>query len=80
LCLAILLPAQAEPPSGGDFTIRRSPIDGGGRPSAGADFSLEGTIGQPDAARMTGAGFTLRGGFRTPRGPSDRLFSDSFES
>jgi len=68
------------PPSGGDFTLRRSTIDAGGGEGTGADFWLAGTIGQHDTEVMSGADFTLRSGFWTPSGPSDRLFSDGFES
>lgn len=39
-------------------------IDGGAGYSVGADFEVEGTIGQPDAGTvMAGGGFTLSGGF-----------------
>ena len=38
-------------------------IDGGGGTSTGGVYSLSGTIGQPDAGRMTGAGYALDGGF-----------------
>jgi hypothetical protein len=48
-----------------DFEISRSTIDGGGvMLSAGGDFELSGTIGQPDASElvMTGGDFELTGG------------------
>ena len=38
-------------------------IDGGGGTSTGGVYSLSGTIGQPDAGRMTGASYALDGGF-----------------
>lgn len=38
-------------------------VDGGGAYSAGGNFELEGTIGQPDAGLMSGGTFTLTGGF-----------------
>jgi pectate lyase len=38
-------------------------VDAGGGTSAGGDFSLTGTIGQPDAGRLSGGDFVLRGGF-----------------
>ena len=38
-------------------------IDGGGGTSTGGAYSLSGTIGQPDAGRMTGASYALDGGF-----------------
>ena len=69
-----------DPPSGGEFTLRRSTVDAGGDRSTGPDFSLEATIGQPDAAITQGGPFVLRGGYWTPAGPADRIFRDGFES
>jgi hypothetical protein len=41
-----------------------STIDGGGGHSAGGNFELKGTIGQPDAGMvMAGGDFSLAGGF-----------------
>ena len=55
-----------------DFQISRSTIDGGGAIfSAGGDFELSGTIGQPDAGIMEGSGFTLTGGFWFEEPPDD---------
>ena len=55
-----------------DFQISRSTIDGGGAmSSAGGDFELSGTIGQPDAGVMEGDGFTLAGGFWFEEPPDD---------
>lgn len=45
------------------FSIGWSTIDGGGGPSGGGGFSLNGTLGQPDAGAMSGGLFTLGGGF-----------------
>lgn len=46
------------------LTISRYTIDGGGGTrSTGGTFGLGGTIGQPDAGLLTGATFTLSGGF-----------------
>lgn len=49
--------------AGGGLTIGWSTIDGGGGPSVGGGFVLTGSIGQPDAGDLAGAGFTIRGGF-----------------
>lgn len=38
-------------------------IDGGGGTSTGGNYSLSGTIGQPDAGLMTGGSYSLAGGF-----------------
>jgi hypothetical protein len=63
-CLLLLLlsalPAalHAQPYSIDWFTI-----DGGGGTSTGGTYSVSGTIGQPDAGRMSGGNYTLDGGF-----------------
>ena len=49
-----------------DFTIDWYTVDGGGEMfTAGGDFELSGTIGQPDASTtaMTGGEFEITGGF-----------------
>ena len=59
-----------------EFEMTRSTIDGGGAmESSGGDFSVSGTIGQPDAGVMRGGDeltgeFELTGGFwfQTPLG------------
>jgi hypothetical protein len=63
--------------SGGNFTLTKSTIDGGGAlRSTGGSFSLSGTVGQPDAGVLRGGRFTLEGGFwhgltlvQLPEGP-----------
>ena len=64
-CLIVTLAAAAAGAHGQDFTIDWHTIDGGGEMfSAGGDFELSGTIGQPDAGdTMTGGDFELTGGF-----------------
>jgi len=55
-----------------DYEIGWYTIDGGGETfSAGGEFSLGGTIGQPDAGVMTGDVFELTGGFWFELPPSD---------
>lgn len=79
--LLLFVTAQAgdPPPAGGELTLRRATIDTGGGEETGADFALEGTIGQHDTEVMEGADFTLRSGFWTPSGMSDFVFRDGFE-
>ena len=66
LALAALIPCTA---IGGApeeiFSIDWSTIDGGGgtSTSAGGEFSVSGTIGQPDTSRLAGGPFSLQGGF-----------------
>jgi hypothetical protein len=38
-------------------------LDGGGGTSSGGNFTLTGTIGQPDAGTLNGGNYTLQGGF-----------------
>ena len=47
------------------FTIDRFVLSGGGGTSTNGGFSLTGTIGQPDAGRMSGGPFKLDGGFQS---------------
>jgi hypothetical protein len=48
----------------GDFDLVWHTIDGGGSTSIGGDwFALSGTIGQPDAGKMSGGAYALQGGF-----------------
>ena len=51
---------SAGPPA---FEIPWHTIDGGGRTSEGGQFTVSGTIGQPDAGVMIGGGLELSGGF-----------------
>jgi hypothetical protein len=64
---------------GGDFEITKSTIDNGGGTSTGGEFSLIGTIGQPDANPQTSAGgeFLLAGGFWA--NATGEIFADGFE-
>jgi len=64
---------------GGPFAIPFYSLDAGGGASQSGAFHLVGTIGQPDAAVIAGAGFTLVGGFRG-RLTSFGLFLDGFET
>lgn len=65
LALICLVPASAQ--TGGDYNLSRSIIGGGGI-SAGGDYSLSGTIGQPEAGAMSGGDYELLGGL-WPGGP-----------
>jgi hypothetical protein len=38
-------------------------VDGGGGMSQGGDYTLQGTIGQPDAGSAQGGDYSLAGGF-----------------
>jgi hypothetical protein len=54
--------------SGGPYVLERSTIDGGGGRSAGGQYVLTGTIGQPDASYSSSEKYELFGGF-WPGGP-----------
>ena len=60
LMAALLLAPLALP---AQYSIDWWTIDGGGGTSSNGQYSLSGTIGQPDAGVMSGGGFTLVGGF-----------------
>ena len=45
------------------YALDWSTIDGGGGTSSGGQYTLSGTIGQPDAGAMSGGSFSLQGGF-----------------
>ena len=62
-CIGFLLPGIALACSGADYTIDWWSTDGGGGTSAGGNYSVSGTIGQPDAGTLSGGNFTLQGGF-----------------
>jgi hypothetical protein len=66
MTLAALTIATFAPAVADDFAIDWWTIDGGGEMfTAGGDFELSGTVGQPDASElvMTGGDFELAGGF-----------------
>jgi hypothetical protein len=65
------------------FSVPRQSIDGGAQRAASANFSLAGTIGQPDAGpSMSGATFSVRGGFHRAAASGaqpDAIFANGFE-
>ncbi len=66
LCLAWLIffaSGTATAQTGGDYTLTRSVISGGGGELTGGSYRLAGTIGQPDAGGLTGGAYALGGGF-----------------
>lgn len=58
LCLAVSASARAQ-----SFGIDWFTVDGGGGTSAGGNYTLSGTIGQPDAGTLSGGSYSLQGGF-----------------
>src|SRR5262245_48273292 len=62
------------------YSIDWYTIDGGGGTSTGGVYTVSGTIGQPDAGRMSGGTYTVDGGFwgiiaaiQTPGAPTLRV-------
>lgn len=66
LLLMIIGVSAAFAATNDDFELSWFTMDGGGGTSSGGDFSLSGTIGQPDAGSMSNDGFSLEGGFWAP--------------
>jgi hypothetical protein len=80
LAFAVLGLAFAGAAASGNFTLLSGTADGGGQYSQGARFAVEGTIGQPDTARLNSNRFTIEGGFwPTTRVTSDTIFANNFE-
>jgi hypothetical protein len=46
-----------------DYTLPWWTVDNGGGASSGGNYSLSGTIGQPDAGALSGGNYQLEGGF-----------------
>jgi len=66
LLALLLLTSTAGAQSGGPYDLSWSTVDGGGAIpslSAGGDYVLGGTVGQPDAGLLVGGPYTLGGGF-----------------
>ena len=61
-CAALFLAAPWVAPAQ-SFSIDWFTIDGGGGTSSGGNYTLSGTIGQPDAGTLTGGNYALQGGF-----------------
>ncbi len=76
LCLLIGLLLLGVSVQAQTYSIDWYSIDGGGGTSSGGNYTLTGTIGQPDAGTLSGGNYTLTGGFmsivtaiQTPGGP-----------
>ncbi len=61
--LVLLLVAAAPAQTGDGYDLSWNSIDGGGGTSTDGDFSVDGTVGQPDAGTLTDGDYTLNGGF-----------------
>ena len=61
----------------GGYDLAWHTIDGGGGLSSGGGYSVNGTIGQPDADAMSGGYYNLQGGF-WPGAMKSRPHEDMF--
>ena len=64
--------------SGGDFTITRQVVSGGGSVASGDGITAVATAGQASVDVATGGEFAVRSGFHVPA-EIDAVFSDGFE-
>jgi hypothetical protein len=68
--------------SGGPYQIQSAVVAGGGGPIAGGTYQITGTFGQPATTILTGAGYTIFGGFWGPVGgfQVDSIFANDFDA
>ena len=73
--------ASLAQPSGGDFEMTKSTADCGGGFASSDAYSLDATIGQPDATLQPSVGgeFALAGGFWAMAAIDEVIFQDGFE-
>ena len=80
---SIATAVQAQTAQGGDYTLTRQSIAGGGNRAQGVNFVAEVPLSQPAARRHAGGEFVLNGGFQMPEGTGvpigDDIFSNGFE-
>jgi hypothetical protein len=78
--LSLILASTAGLAHGQALNCRWQTVDDGGGLLAGGIYTLNGTVGQPDAGTASGGGYALNGGFwRGARALSSRLiFADGF--
>lgn len=67
--------------SGPPFTLERAVIGPGGNSTAGNEFLLDATIGQPVAGRMESGAYVLQAGFWSATTPqvAELIFKDGYE-
>lgn len=63
LVILLLLVSSAAYAQATGYTLPWWSVDGGGGHLSGSGYSLNATLGQPDAGRLTGSGYVLAGGF-----------------
>jgi hypothetical protein len=68
LAALLLLASVALAQPGDGYDLPWWAVGGGGRESAGGNYALIGTIGQPDVGVLTAGNYTLVGGFWSGEG------------
>jgi hypothetical protein len=63
LAILLLSVAASSVQAQANYTIDWFSVDGGAGTSSGGVYSVSGTIGQPDAGKMSGGNYSLEGGF-----------------
>lgn len=79
--LFLILSVYSFAQTGATFEISKSTIDAGGGKSTSTNYKINSSIGLTSASsKITGATFSIKGGFwaSTPR--PDDIFSDGFEN
>ena len=68
--------AQAETPvaPAADYEITWYTLDGGGGTLTGGVYTLDGTVGQPDAGTLIGSSYSLAGGYWSGSATTHRVF------
>lgn len=83
LGLGAMVGAALAQSSSATFNVPRQSVDGGAQRTASATFSVNGTVGQPDAGpASSSATYALRAGFHVAAatGPlPDSIFGNGFE-
>ncbi|MEM9529952.1 MAG: hypothetical protein AAGA23_03475 [Pseudomonadota bacterium] len=82
IAAAVAGPGAAQQSSGGEFTITRSVIAGGGGNQSGGEFAVTGVTGQAAVGQSEGGEFSLKGGFFASdvQPLSGEIFLDGFEA
>jgi hypothetical protein len=63
IAVALLIVSIAVAQTGAGYDLTWNTIDSGGGSSSGGSYTLDGTLGQPEAGALSGSGYTLNGGF-----------------
>ena len=64
LVLVLIIFVSGMALAAGSYDLSWWTVDGGGGSSSGSGYTLNGTLGQPDAGTLaSGGGYTLAGGF-----------------